>query len=222
MKQLLIVGMVLALSLPAWGEELPVVTPDKQPAPKEIAEEITKVLAAKSYSIKREGKEIAHLWIRETIPINEIEEPPPYNAMEEGTLVAVIEIKTDDLTDFRDQALIEGIYTLRLGIQPSDGNHMGVAPFPEFLCLVPAEKDPTLAAIEHDNLMKISKEASGTGHPAVMFMQPFFEKPTETFPVVSTNESSNIVVNVLTKAEKDGKTCDFPIGIIIVGTTDAE
>ncbi|MFO0944832.1 MAG: hypothetical protein U1D30_02630 [Planctomycetota bacterium] len=222
MKRAILLGAIWAFSLPVSADDLPVVTADKQSAPKVVAPEIAKTLSPTSYSIKNGDKEIAHLWIRESIPVQAADEPPPYNAMTEGTLVAVLEIKADDLTDFRDQKLAEGIYTLRLGIQPSDGNHMGVAPFPEFLCLVPAEKDTELAPMEHDPLMKISKEASGTGHPAVMFMQPFFEKPALKFPIVNENEANNIVVNVLTHAEVDGKKIDFPIGIIIVGTTDAE
>lgn len=222
MKGMLTVGLLLTFSVVAIADELPKVATEKTPVPKVIAPELAKVLGASYKVTGTDGKEIANLWIRDAIPVTGMDEPPLYSAMEEGTFVGVLEIKSDDMTDFRDQKLSPGIFTMRLGIQPSDGNHMGVAPFPEFLCLSPAEQDKTLAPIAHEDLMKLSKEVAGTGHPTVIFMQPFFEKPSETFPHVNENESANIVVNVMAKGEREGKAVDFPIGIIIVGTTTAE
>jgi hypothetical protein len=216
-------AIVLVFVTGTIAEDLPKVAATKLPPPKTVAPELAKTLGATSYSITSpEGKEIANLWIRDSIPVGGMEEVPPYNAMQEGTLVGVLEIKSDELTDFRDQELPTGVFTMRLGIQPSDGNHMGVAPFPEFLCLSPVEKDKTLEPLEHDALMELSKEVAGTGHPTVMFMMPFFEKPADPFPFVNNNELEHIVVNIVTKGDRDGTAIDFPIGIIIVGTTTAE
>lgn len=223
MKGLLAAGIVFFGVASVLAEDLPKVAATKIPPPKGVAAALAEVLGEESYTITSpEGKEVANLWIRSSIPIAGMDEPPQYNAIEEGTFVGILEIKSAELTDFRDQELDPGVYTMRLGIQPADGNHMGVAPFPEFLCLAPVEKDQTLEPLSHDALMEISKEASGTGHPTVMFMNPFFAPPEGPLPSVSSNELSHVVVNVQTKGDRDGVAIDFPIGIIIVGTTTAE
>ena len=36
--------------------------------------------------------------------------------------------------DYRKQKIKAGVYTLRIGVQPEDGDHMGTAPFNEFCC----------------------------------------------------------------------------------------
>lgn len=205
-------------------EDLPTAVAGKLAPPDSVKPVLAKTLAPEAFSVKdAEGNTTANLWVRAAVPVSAADEPPQYNTIEEGTFVGVLQLLNDSFTDFRDQHLSEGVYTLRLGIQPSDGNHMGVAPFPEFLCLIPAADDVALDSIGHDDLMKISKKASGTGHPAVMFLQPFFEKPTAKFPLVNLNEASNIVLNVMTKAVRpDDSQADFPIGLIIVGTTTAE
>lgn len=166
---------------------------------------------------------MVRLWIRADVPAPTKAELVTYDKLEEGTLLGVVEIKAPEMADFRKQVLKPGTYTMRLGFQPQDGNHMGVAPAPEFLCLSPVDKDAKLETVGHDELMEMSKASLDTGHPAVLFLQPFFKKPTITFPVVNTNESSHVVLNVKTKATlSDKKSAEFPVGIILIGHTDAE
>src|SRR5207253_5875829 len=45
------------------------------------------------------------------------------------------------MIDYRKQKIKEGVYTLRLGYQPSDGDHMGTAPNNEFCLPVPARSE---------------------------------------------------------------------------------
>ena len=54
-----------------------------------------------------------------------------------------------------------------------NGDHLGVAPQRDFLVLTPAadDKDPN-ATPAFDELMAMSKKASGTPHPAVLSMEP--------------------------------------------------
>ncbi len=45
------------------------------------------------------------------------------------------------MSDYRGQSLPPGVYTLRYQLLPQDGNHMGVAPNPDFLLASPAASD---------------------------------------------------------------------------------
>jgi len=74
-------------------------------------------------------------------------------------------------SDRRGQTIKPGAYTLRYSLQPVNGDHQGVAPQRDFLVLVPAADDTKPGDIPNiDDLMKMSRKASGTPHPAVLSM----------------------------------------------------
>jgi hypothetical protein len=75
--------------------------------------------------------------------------------------------------DFRGQNIKAGFYTLRYAHIPQDGNHMGANPYPDFLVLSPVGADTALdKTLEFADLVKLSKLASGTVHPAVLSLIP--------------------------------------------------
>lgn len=205
----------------ARAEDLPKVEAKELAPPAGLAASLKPLLGKTAYTVVQDGEPVAIYWLRQEVPVTTTEDPVGYDKVPEGEFVGVVEIKKEGLTDFRDQKLPAGIFTMRLGIQPQDGNHMGVAPTPEFLCLVPIAKDPDVKAIAHDDLMKLSKLAANTGHPTVLYLQPFTEKPSLAFPLVNTNADSHIVLNLQTKAKGPDKTIAWPIGIIVIGTTTA-
>lgn len=202
-------------------EDLPKAIEKDVPVPASVHPALAKLLAPKAAVVVEGDKELAAYWVRSSVPLREVSEQPTYDLIPEGTFLGVVEIKGEDLTDFRDQKLGPGVYTLRMGLQPQDGNHMGVAPTPEFLCLVPASKDASPEPMTHDGLMKISKDAAGTGHPAVLFLAGFLEKPEGPMPNISTNEQSHVILNLKTQAAAGEKSVEFPIGIVIIGITAA-
>ena len=51
-----------------------------------------------------------------------------YGALPEGALLGVVHFPKAT-TDFRSQTIKAGFYTLRYGLIPQDGNHMGVNPY---------------------------------------------------------------------------------------------
>src|SRR5437764_5148636 len=58
----------------------------------------------------------------------------------EGALVGAVKIDKD-FRDIRGRVIKPGTYTLRYGIQPANGDHLGVSPFRDFLLLSPAGAD---------------------------------------------------------------------------------
>ena len=89
----------------------------------------------------------------------------------QGTLLGVIRFP-DKGADRRGQVIPAGVYTLRYSLFPVDGAHAGVAPQRDFALLTPVASDPDPAAKPaFDDLVKMSRKASGTPHPAVLSLE---------------------------------------------------
>ena len=59
------------------------------------------------------------------------------------------------------------MYTLRFGLHPEDGNHMGVAPSRDFGLLAPVEKDLEVSRnFDFDAIVELSADV-GNPHPTV-------------------------------------------------------
>ena len=91
--------------------------------------------------------------------------------VKEGTLVGAVKIEKD-FRDIRGRVVKAGTFTLRYGIQPANGDHLGVSPYREFLLFSPVAIDTDPAPRAHEALVEISKEAIGGSHPAVFSIDP--------------------------------------------------
>lgn len=96
-----------------------------------------------------------------------------YPEFHESEFLGVIVFPKGGGGDFRGQTIKPGAYTMRYELLPSDGNHMGVAPYPDFVLLIPVAADPDPAAsFDFSKLVESSTKASGTAHPSVLEMMP--------------------------------------------------
>ena len=91
-----------------------------------------------------------------------------YPELANAEFVGVVNLP-QGMTDFRGQAIPAGLYTLRYQLLPQDGNHMGVAPNPDFLLAIPVGSDPTPDQVyAYKKLVALSAKTTGTNHPAVI------------------------------------------------------
>ena len=87
-----------------------------------------------------------------------------------GQLIGIVRFPRK-ASDFRQQEIASGVYTLRYGQQPVDGAHVGTSPTRDFLLLLPADQDKSPATIEdYKTLTKASAASAGTNHPAILHM----------------------------------------------------
>ena len=114
------------------------------------------------------GSVLCDIWLRKSVPAQTAKKESDgllYPELTESTLVGVISFPKA-ATDFRGQPIAAGPYTLRYELMPDDGNHLGVAPDRDFLLLVPAALDPDPGAVfKFDELVHMSRKATGTNHP---------------------------------------------------------
>src|SRR5688572_26772392 len=110
--------------------------------------------------------------------------PPSWTDMAPGTLVGAVRA-AGPFREIRGRTIKPGVYTLRYGLQPQNGDHLGASPFREFLLLSPAavETDPKPLGVDATNAL--SKQAIGQSHPAVLSLDP----PVATGAVLTSYKS---------------------------------
>ncbi|MBI2479091.1 MAG: hypothetical protein HYV60_10795 [Planctomycetia bacterium] len=87
-----------------------------------------------------------------------------------GQLVGVVSFARKG-SDYRDQDIESGVYTLRYAQQPVDGSHVGTSLTRDFLLLLRAESDESAELLDYSKLAEQSAEAAGSSHPALLSMQ---------------------------------------------------
>jgi hypothetical protein len=150
--------------------------------PKEVAGPIRKALNDKAVSLADGNGTFFQFWFRNELPLAEqpANDTIAIGTLQEGTVLGVLKVKSERY-DFRDEEIPEGIYVLRFGIQPEDGNHLGVAPTRTFALLIPAGDDKQLEPVAHDELMKVAATINATSHPSNLNLQPV-EQANGDFP----------------------------------------
>lgn len=180
-----------------------------------IAEAVRATLNEKGWRISgKDGKVICELWFRKEIPSHDGSvDGANFGKINEGALVGVISFP-NKTHDFRDQAVKAGFYTLRYGISMQDGAHLGVSPSRDFFLLCPPDTDTDIKDIAGPELIKLSRAAIGTGHPAPLALN-FPTLNEKDMPKVVTNESEHIILEIKLKL----KSGELAIGFIVVGKT---
>jgi hypothetical protein len=164
-----------------------------------------------------QGAPLVDIWLRKSIPTRNAAGASDilYPGMVEGTMLGVADFPSGG-SDFRGQAIKPGYYTLRYALMPQDGNHMGVSPNRDFLLLTPAAVDTDIdKPLPFDALVKLSRQASGTGHPAILSLSPATgNKP----PSAYKDDQGHVVLQLEIPAVGQR---GFPMGIILVGKSEA-
>ena len=166
---LLLVGVV-----PAQEGKFSLKTEEAGP-PKELKEPIAKELKAEVHKIYSGDKAVAEVWLRKELPAaatpEQVKNGLTYKELKQTELIGAIRF-LEDWTDYRKQAIKSGVYTLRLGVQPQDGDHAGTSPFQDFVVVIDAAKDASPATMEFKEMIDRSGKTTGTGHPGVFMLFP--------------------------------------------------
>jgi hypothetical protein len=183
------------------------------------SESVRDALEAQGYRITlADGSVLCDLWFRKAVPTRSAKSDVPgaiYNVLADSTLVGVVSIQKAT-TDFRGQAVKSGVYTLRYGLHPTDGNHMGISPYRDFLLLIPVAADQNVdSQFKFEELVKMSARAAGTNHPT-----PFSLVSAEgqsKFPAVFENDHGHEVLAAKLKTQAGA---DMPIAVIVKGVAE--
>jgi len=146
----------------------------KEGPPAALAGPIKDVLGAQGYRVVDDaGKAYAEFWLRKAVPATGKPSGPQgavqFPVLAEGELFGALRFPGEG-HDYRDQTIAKGVYTLRYGLQPVNGDHLGVSTYRDYALLVPAAKDKALTNLPQKRLEEQSAESAGTNHPAVLML----------------------------------------------------
>ncbi len=210
--------MTVLIASPASAQD-PIVTAHGDPPPAELAEPIKALLTPGGQLVTIGATKIQFWWVKSLPLAAGSADPATWKAVTEGTTVGAVRLLTPH-SDIRGRNIKAGVYTLRYGIQPNNGDHLGVSPFRDFLLLTPATLDTDPAPVEHDPLAERSGKSIGSSHPAAWSLDP--PVSSEEPMTVHTNEAGHKGVVFQVPVSRDGKDAGaLRFGLILVGEIDA-
>lgn len=215
----LLLAAQLAIAASAWGQGGYKVEPVALPAGGDVPPALAALLQPQGARVlDSSGATVCEIWLSNAIPLAASANSSPdvmYGTVGVGTLVGLLHFPAKG-SDFRGQAIKPGFYTLRYGLTPQDGNHMGVNPTRDFLLMCPVAQDTNLTALlSFQDMVKLSKAASGTNHPGILTMDPPGNGTTAT--LVQDDQGHTVL-----QAPAQGKTAAgaaqaLNLAIVVVG-----
>lgn len=176
-----------------------------------VSDALRQSVSAKGYRVTMDDGWSAEFWFAKALKLQKKDSAAAlYPELSDGQFIGVVRF-LQGTSDFRGQSLAAGFYTLRYQMLPQDGNHMGVAPNPDFLLASPVADDARPEqAYPYRKLVALSAKSTGTGHPAVIALESAGQPGT----VAKEDNNGNIIfsVDVMLPAGASEK-----LGIVIKG-----
>lgn len=210
----LLLPCLLAAFAPAGDARYIIKTTTSEP-PNELQADIAKLLSKEAVQLSdAQGNLIAEVWLRQSVPAEatpeQVKNGLTYREVPETTIFGAIRFPKN-ASDFRKQPVKAGVYTLRLGFQPQDGDHMGTSPHPEFCLLLAASKDTTSGTLEPKMMIEKSANSIGASHPAVLLLYPN-NKPAAR-PELAAKPNHHFAINARLPVTIKGQKSDAVLGI---------
>ena len=224
-RTLAAVAAILALATSTFAADAKLtVKVEKAEPPKELADAIRKTLSDQAMSVSDEkGKLICTVWAAKALDTKATADQAKaglkYSHVEETTLVGAVKFP-EEWKDYRKQKIKAGVYTLRLGVQLMDGDHMGTAPYNEFALLSPAAEDKTPDAMEVKELYELSGKSTGRKHPGLMLLFP--NKTAAEAPAIEAKPKDHTVLSYRVPATAAGQKANLGFSLVVVGVTMSE
>ncbi len=219
MSKISLIGAILLLlgAQVASGQDYTFEMIDAAPEAEGVSEEIAELISDQGFRVKRgSSRTVCELWLRKELAIDPEFKPTaeklyPFTP---GQLIGLAHFPRRG-SEFRDQTISSGWYTLRFGLQPVDGNHVGTSPTRDFLLLVQPEQDELVENWETKELYNASAAAAGSSHPALLCLQ----KPVAASdPEIRYDETHDWwVLHLLGNGVANEKSLTVPIDLVVAG-----
>lgn len=167
--------------------------------PEALSAEVRGLLAPESFAVTLDGAEMGRFWFLGEVPLDASAAQVfgvHFGGLMTGQLFGAVELKRA-WSDYKNDSVEPGVYTLRYARQPADGNHTGVSSYRDFLLLLPAAHDPDPGReFPEDDLNRLSGEASSAIHPAVMALFPVWDEVEKTSLVQNDLDQTTLAVKI--------------------------
>lgn len=191
-------------------------------APEGLAKEIAGAVNAEGHQVSGPKGTVCTVWFAKSVEVKPGFKPSlnvkyPFSA---GQLIGVLQVaEKAKFTDFRNQEIKPGLYTLRYGKQPEDGNHIGTSELYDFLVAIPAKDDADPKAIAaFPQLAKMSAKTTGGTHPAIFSLLPV-EKPAAKPSLEHNADQDHWILNTTTSGKSEKTDVPVAIRLVVVGVS---
>jgi hypothetical protein len=191
--------------------------------PMQVKEPTRSLLHGKALQVLNEKGDVhCEVWLRKSVPAKatdaQIQNGLTYQELAQTTLLGVIRFP-NAIKDYRNQDVDPGVYTLRLAMQPQDGDHMGTAPHPEFCLISNPEFDPKPDVMEPKALQDVSARTMSGSHPGIFLLFPN-NKPAEAATIADQGQG-HWVVKARLEVDAGGKKAFVGFALTVVGHSSA-
>jgi hypothetical protein len=211
--------LMLTLSA-ARGQEYNIEVIDAAPDADEISESLAKQFADKGIRVQRGSTRTAcEIWFCKRWAIDagfEVTDERLY-PFSPGQLIGLLHFGRRG-SDFRDQTVSSGWYTLRFGLQPIDGNHEGTSPTRDFLMMIAADQDDLNKDWDIEELLEESAEAAGGSHPAMLCLLRATEG--DQLAIRHDDRTDWWILHAVGTGASGDKTKAVPFDLVVVGHAD--
>ncbi|CAN5733148.1 hypothetical protein BH23PLA1_BH23PLA1_07290 [soil metagenome] len=217
---------ILLVASSATADEFQVETLKETP-PADLAPAILETLQAEGFRILDDGGEpYADVWLCKTVKASS--EPSGakgailYPFLESGQLLGALRFNADGF-DYRYQLIEPGLYTMRYGLQPVDGDHLGVSTYRDYALLIPAELDKSIEPLDKPELDDKSADAAGTSHPATFILLPAPDSAKDS-AAITRDEAKDlwgVVLPLTLEVQGHSEPKSQPIQMIVLGAAGA-
>jgi len=190
-------------------------------APKGLSKKVTALLSPNGHQVTGPDGVVCVIWTVKEAPIKEKFKPSLSVAypFQTGELLGAIQFPEGTYgLDFRGQEIPEGVYTLRYGQQPEDGNHLGTSEIRDFCLALPAKRDVDPKPLSDQmRLATVSADSAGTTHPAIFLMGAPPEKPEKAVKLIHDEDKDQWLLQLSLTGKAKGKSVPMTVRIVTVG-----
>ncbi len=205
---------LLALAGTAAAGSLELAT-SEQPPPAGLSESVAGALEPARFSVSSGGETRAEFWfVREldTGGMGGMQLGVNFGTLPLGALLGVVNLAAE-WRDYKDSPIPAGLYVLRYGQQPADGNHTGITVYRDYAMLIPVEADEAaLEEYSQPRLNESSRRSTGTPHPGIMAL----------FPIWDPVEKPQLLENEIGQPTLVWVAGDLQIGFVVEGHGELE
>lgn len=182
----------------------------------DVSDAVKNALQPQGYRVSTDTGILCDIWLAKVLLQSAGSSGTDYSTLVTGSFAGVISYPASS-GDYRGKAIPPGTYTMRYQTMPSDGNHMGVSPTPDYFLLSPAglDQDPALV-IDYEPLMALSRKASKINHPSPLFLTAPSSGGSLGFKDTGDGHWA-IESKTRAKARGGSAEIDFPVAVVLIG-----
>jgi hypothetical protein len=192
--------------------------------PDGLAPAIAKLIDPAGFRVTSEKGPVVDLWLIKGVEVKPNFSPTFSQAypFTPGQMLGAMRVpEGGKYHDFRGQTLGAGTYTLRYGLQPMDGNHVGSSDTYDFILALPAKSDTKTEPISMaKELAGHSAKSAGSTHPAIFsLLDP--SDAGRSAKVEQDSKTEHWILGLRHKCMADGKSVTVKIRLVVIGESEA-